>query len=144
MCKKIYAISSGEYEDYHIDYTFESEAKRDTMIKLLNEGRGHIYDSEYFMVIDDGLDLKNIKHFYYAECFYSIKTGLKFKFKKGNSLQKELEWKYGSYCYSDETKFFRIMSETEMDMPLEHIKKMLTEEAIETIKINSAINKINK
>jgi len=128
----VYAISSGEYSDYRIDYIFISREKRDMVLELLNEGAGENYGTEDFEIDDNKFDLDNIKHFYYAECNYSNNNGLYVEFVKGNSLQLQLKQRE-TFVAEWGTNFYRIMSESEMNEPLEDIKKMLTEEAKEKI-----------
>ena len=133
MSEKIYAISSGEYEEYHIDYTFLSKEERNSVLELLNEGREGLFQAENFEKCDKEFKLDEIKHFVYAKCHYSVAKGLKCEFLKGNSLQEKLILKEEEACGNNEVYFYRIMSESELDTPNGEVTKMLIEEAKEKI-----------
>jgi len=130
---KFYAIGVGEYEEHRIEFTFKSEDKRDKMFDLLSENKNEIYEKENFETCDDKFDLENVKHFYYADCNY-CDGEIEVKFKKGNNILKDLYWEdIHSICNPNEISFCRIMSDAEMDMPLEIVKKMLKKEAEQKI-----------
>lgn len=58
--KKIYCISSGSYSDWGISYAFESEEKRDGMLKMLDDD----YNSYDIELDDDRIDIDKIKTVY--------------------------------------------------------------------------------
>lgn len=59
--KKIYCIASGSYSDWGIDYSFESESKRDDLLEILSNGDCHKYD---LSLCDDSIDVDDIKIWY--------------------------------------------------------------------------------
>ena len=66
MSKKIYCISSGDYEDWHIAYAFESEEKRDKLYEVLYATSDDY--SKYELDLNDEDDrITQIKNVYYVE-----------------------------------------------------------------------------
>jgi len=80
--KEIYGICSGSYEDWTVDYLFESEEKRDVVLKCLGEA----YSKWDINLSDNNIDFQNIKEWYLVEMeeYDSIPIG---DFRKYNSIQ---------------------------------------------------------
>ena len=80
--KEIYGICSGDYEDWTVDYLFESEEKRDIVLKYLGEA----YSKWDVNLSDNNIDFQNIKEWYLVEMeeYDGIPLG---DFRKYNSIQ---------------------------------------------------------
>ena len=66
MSKKVYCISNGDYEDWHIAYAFESEEKRDKLLAVLY-ATSNDYDKYDLDLNDEDDRITQIKNVYYAE-----------------------------------------------------------------------------
>ena len=79
--KQIYGICSGSYEDWNLDYAFESEEKRDKLLSYLGEDY-----SKWDIALSDDKDVDKIKEWYMVEMIENddIPIG---SFRKYNSFQ---------------------------------------------------------
>lgn len=73
----IYCISSGDYEDWHIDYAFTDKDKRDKLLCILNQEE-HSDDSypidahePYDLDLNDDFDFTTVKNINYVKCKYT-------------------------------------------------------------------------
>ncbi|MBD5589257.1 hypothetical protein [Clostridium botulinum] len=113
--KKIYGICSGEYSDWHIDYMFQSEEKRNKILDKLNEGDNsdnYKYDKIDYELKDDDFNLNNIENFYYVDCDLDNYFGyfdFYFEIKKGNTLKNNIsDFNYIDFYNYDTTNTYNL------------------------------------
>ena len=113
----IYAICSGEYGDFTVNYTFTDKAKRDRVLNLLNEGQKiERFYLEEFELCDNKFDLDKVETVYYAEYSPFYETVELFK---GNTLQLKI---------NEGNNNFRVLTDTELEMPVDTLKEKLIKE----------------
>ena len=68
MSKKIYCIARGDWEDWHIYYSFESEEKRDKLLEVMHntDNDYHKYDLE---LKDGDIEMDKIKNVYFVDVY---------------------------------------------------------------------------
>jgi len=95
--KEIYCIASGEYSDWGINYSFESEEKRDKLLNIIGDSGYHKYDLKLH---DDEIDIDNVKIIYIAEIDWNWKDrGLEVYFRKTNNVYTKITNKKKVYIH---------------------------------------------
>ena len=120
---KVYCIFSGDYEDYHIDYTFTTEEERDKVFNIINQGCYH-YGTEELEIFDGKFSFPDLKEFYYVKCELKINMNRNIKdfefelIKTNNYARKPDSYEcndhdYGYYGNTTRIKYNKILLSNE-------------------------------